>query len=401
MGVISLGFPLYVKSLTTAERADTVYTAVTAVSAAVVFVLSPVLGVLTDRSARRMPFLVSAVAIVLAATLLFDRVAGLSGLVLSLAAFGLANIAFQAQTQFYDSLLPAVSTPTNRGRVSGLGVGVGFLGSYVAIGLSLALTHSAPSTFFTTIAILVALTCLPCFLFVSEPTNPLAQPITGRAVADSFRQAVSALRQLPRNRPLFHFLLARMLYSDAINTVILVMALFVTNVAVARGATAEVGEGQAKLILFTSVTTAVLGGVFTGRLVDRAGPRRILLLVLSCWALALLLAILVGLTSLPLWTMYLVGAVTGLAFGGVSTSDRPLLLELTPPDRIGEHYGLYGMVGRFAAILGPALWAATTYAATEFLHLSPLSAQSLGLGVLLTLLLTGLVLLRTVATDSG
>jgi UMF1 family MFS transporter len=33
------------------------------------------------------------------------------------------------------------------------------------------------------------------------------------------------------------------------------------------------------------------------------------------------------------------------------------MLRLTPPERIGEFYGLYGMVGRFAAITGPLLWA--------------------------------------------
>jgi UMF1 family MFS transporter len=36
------------------------------------------------------------------------------------------------------------------------------------------------------------------------------------------------------------------------------------------------------------------------------------------------------------------------------------MLRLTPPDRIGEFYGLSGMVGRFSAIIGPVIWAAVT-----------------------------------------
>jgi UMF1 family MFS transporter len=32
------------------------------------------------------------------------------------------------------------------------------------------------------------------------------------------------------------------------------------------------------------------------------------------------------------------------------------MLLLTPPGRIGEFYGLYGMAGRFSAVLGPLLW---------------------------------------------
>ncbi|MBM3848228.1 MAG: MFS transporter [Verrucomicrobia bacterium] len=38
------------------------------------------------------------------------------------------------------------------------------------------------------------------------------------------------------------------------------------------------------------------------------------------------------------------------------------MLRLTPLDRIGEFYGLYGMVGRFSAITGPLVWAGMTAA---------------------------------------
>ena len=33
------------------------------------------------------------------------------------------------------------------------------------------------------------------------------------------------------------------------------------------------------------------------------------------------------------------------------------MLRLAPPQHIGQFYGLYAMVGRFAAIIGPLLWA--------------------------------------------
>src|SRR3712207_3562397 len=58
MGVISLFFPLYMRDLVGAERADTVYGIITAISMALIFVLSPLLGAMTDRARRRMPFLI-------------------------------------------------------------------------------------------------------------------------------------------------------------------------------------------------------------------------------------------------------------------------------------------------------------------------------------------------------
>ena len=65
---------------------------------------------------------------------------------------------------------------------------------------------------------------------------------------------------------------------------------------------------------------------------------------------------LVGFVSMPKWAFWPVPILAGVALGGTWTADRPLMLSLTPPERIGEFYGLYGMVGRFAAIVGPAMW---------------------------------------------
>jgi UMF1 family MFS transporter len=33
------------------------------------------------------------------------------------------------------------------------------------------------------------------------------------------------------------------------------------------------------------------------------------------------------------------------------------MYDLSPPERLGEFYGLYATVGRFATIVGPLVWA--------------------------------------------
>ena len=64
------------------------------------------------------------------------------------------------------------------------------------------------------------------------------------------------------------------------------------------------------------------------------------------------------------------------------------MLRLTPPERIGEFYGLYGMVGRFSAIAGPFIWASVEHFATGTFGLSEAKAQ--GLNILVLLLFIGI-----------
>ena len=72
------------------------------------------------------------------------------------------------------------------------------------------------------------------------------------------------------------------------------------------------------------------------------------------------------------------------------------MLLLSPPSRIGEFYGLYGMVGRFSAISGPLLWAAIVHAAVEWNDMTPLTGQAIAIVSLLAMTLVGWLILRRV-----
>ncbi len=90
---------------------------------------------------------------------------------------------------------------------------------------------------------------------------------------------------------------------------------------------------------------------------DRIGPKRTLDFVLGLWVVSLSGAVAVPVLGLPTVWFWPVACVAGIALGGTWTADRPYMLILAPPRRLGEFYGLYSMVGRFAAILGPAMFA--------------------------------------------
>ena len=133
MGVVSAYFSTWVRDEVGANRADYVYGVITAISMGLIFIASPLLGSMTDRARRRMPFLIVSTLVCVGFTMLLARF----GFYFTAICFTIANVAYQAGLQFYDAMLPEVSHEHNRGKISGIGVGVGYLGSYIAIGLGL------------------------------------------------------------------------------------------------------------------------------------------------------------------------------------------------------------------------------------------------------------------------
>ena len=394
MGIVSLYFSLYIRDQVGAQRADRVYGLITAVSMGIIFIVSPLLGAMTDRARRRMPFLVWSTLICCAFTALIGR----SSYVVSALLFIMANAAYQAGLQFYDALLPEVTTEENRGRIGGIGVGIGYLGSYIAVGLGLVLGTADKPALFTIIAVAFLLFSVPCFLFVQERGNPTPKPIFGlRMIQQSTAQTIATLKGGKAYPGLLRFLIGRVFYTDAINTVISYMSLYTVNVAIGTGLSQEAGEQQAQFVMLSAITFAVIGGFVWGWIVDRIGPKRTLDLVLYLWIVTFSIAAAIGLFRLSTAWLFIVGALAGIALGGVWAADRPYMLRLTPPDRIGEFYGLYGMVGRFSAVTGPLLWSATMYLLVERGQLHELTGQSIAIITLLLMVLTSYVILRKVS----
>ena len=90
---------------------------------------------------------------------------------ISLVFFVIANYFYQAGLIFYDSTLATISTPGNKGRIGGIGIGVGYVGALVGILSALYITETLgfpyPAVFQLTAALFLIF-ALPCFIFVKE-----------------------------------------------------------------------------------------------------------------------------------------------------------------------------------------------------------------------------------------
>jgi MFS transporter, UMF1 family len=337
---------------------------------------SPILGALSDRAGgRRLPYLLFFTLLCIVPT----AIIGASPPVVGLLLFIVANFAYQSALIYYDATLRTVSYPQTRGKLSGIGVAIGY-GGTIFVGLLIFLLDLPVASVFLVAAALYGLFAIPLFLVVREP-NTAGTP--GPTLGD----AAAALGQLPatirsaRTVPgLGRFLLGRFFYSDAVNTIIVVMSIVATR---AMGLT----ETVANLILLSLAVVAVLASFGWGALVDRLGPKRSLMIVLASWAIGLVVGgISLGVPGTPGLVMFLAaGCILGSGLGGVQVADRVLMVRLSPPEQLGAFFGLYGLVGKGSQVIGQLL-----FGGTIFLLVSTLGVGAYQVAVL-SLLVTMLI----------
>jgi UMF1 family MFS transporter len=353
-----------------------------AVSVGLNAIVSPILGAASDRGGRRLPFLMFFTALCIVPTALI----GPSPPVVGLALFAVANFAYQALLIYYDATLRTVSYPETRGRLSGIGVAVGYCGT-IFVGLLLIVLRVPVEGRFLVAAVLFALFAIPIFVFVRE-TGPVSR-LTVRDVVGSWDQLRTTVRHAREVPGLGRFLVGRFFYSDAVNTIIVVMTVVTVY---AKGLT----ESTAQVVLLMLTVVAVVASFGWGRLVDRWGPKRTLMVVLASWAIGLV----VGAISLDvdgpigMAAFLAAGAVLGSGLGGVQVADRVLMTRLSPPARLGEFFGLYGLVGKGSQVIGTAL-----YGLTIFLLLDRFGVAAYQIAVisLLATMLIGAWLIRPVS----
>lgn len=375
LGVAGLYFPEWVVDIRDWRDIDIALSINAAM--VVVIVLSPLLGARSDHIGTRRPFLIAATLVAVSATYFLAT----PGVGVSLALFSVALVGFHIGSFFYDSLLVDVSTIENRGRISGLGVGVGYVGSFVAvIAGRLIIDDYGHDAVFKVLAGLFLLFALPAFFFIRErPRPPRAGPPP--AVNETFRQLIRSWRKARTVDGMVPFLVGRFFYSDAINTLI---AGFLTVFALE-----EIGfvRDELEVLLGGAILASIGGGLIGGRLSDRIGPRRTLHAALYVWMVAWVFGLVAAAASAkPLGSVLIV--VGGFALGSTWSADRAYMAVITPPDSYGEFYGLYAMVGRFATILGPLLWGIIV----NILGFGRLTAMA----ALLLFLVTGRIVLRRV-----
>jgi len=229
-------------------------------------------------------------------------------------------------------------------------------------------------------ALLFLIFSLPCFFMVKEERGKVST-IFWRTLKEEVLKIKNTLVSTTKYPGLLRFLIANFIYCDAVNTVIAFMSVYAHQVI-------GFSDSMIRILLIVSTLFAVVGSLIFGWITDRLGAKRTLMIVLCTWMIGLAVAI----VSFSPWVFWMVGPIVGIALGGTWVSARALVVDLSPPEKIGGIYGLYNMGGKFGFIVGPLVWGAIVFTFSGLgIHKYRIAVCSL-----LLFLSAGLYLLRKV-----
>jgi UMF1 family MFS transporter len=349
-------FPIYFKQYWNVGVEATVSTfrlgVTSGLASAVIAITAPLIGAIADKGGARIRLLMLFTVLGAAMTAAMYWVA--KGDWLTAAIFyGVASLGFWSGNQFYDSALTDVAEEGDYDLVSAYGYSLGYLGGGLLFFVNV-LMVTKPAMFgiadasegvrlsFMTVGVWWVVFTIPVLFWVKEKRAAEALPF-GAAIRAGGRELIGTLRHLRGGKTLLWFLLAYWFYIDGVNTII--------KMAVDYGL--SLGLNQTALITALLITQFVgfPAALAFGWLGKRVGPRAGIFISIAVYTGCTVYAYFLN-TELD---FYVLAVIIGLVQGGIQSLSRSLFGRLVPAGKAGEFFGLYNLMGKAAAILGPTL----------------------------------------------
>lgn len=366
---------------------QTAWSLTATIAGIIIAVLSPVLGSIADATGNRKRWIAFfAVIKVLSLLSLWWAAPGSSVVTIGLFVI-LASVAAEFSIVFNDSQMPRLVSKDNVGTISNIAWGLGYLGGMIALFIVLLLLAGSVTTGKTLIgldplfgldpvagedaritgpfsAIWYLVFILPMFIFTPDTTTGM--PI-GRAVRSGLSELRSTLGELRHRTGIVRFLVARMIYQDGVNGLLLLGGAFA--VGMFGWETTEIG-----LYGIILNVVAILGCGVASVLDRGLGSKIVVAVTLAMLFVATLGFVstgpgftLFGLVTLPtddsgglfgtaaekVYILY--GMLVGLAFGPVQASSRSWLARSVTPEEAGRYFGIYALSGRATTFMATGL----------------------------------------------
>ena len=315
-----------------------------------ILVSGPVIGAYTDinRSTKSALNMFTIVGALFVGSLFFIDV---GSWLYALIFFGIANYCFCVAQIPYDKILTKITTPNNFSIISNQGYAWGYFGGG-ALFLLNALMSIYPSSFglasqaeairvsFLMVSIWWLLFLIPLFLnFKENKTEKHSMSV----FSSSFKNIFKTLKSVYQYKNAFLFLIAFFLFIDGAHTVIYLASTFALNLGLETSSIIQ----ALILVQFVAFPATLLWGYVANKYGDK--------LVLYITITSYICIIIYSTTLSSAIEFYLLAAWVGFVQGGIQGSSRGMFGKLIPKEKAGEFFGLYNVMGRAGAILGPLM----------------------------------------------
>lgn len=345
-----------------------------AASMTVVAFSSPFLGGIADytRIRKRLLFFCTILCIAAIASLSFLK----KGMIFEgFFLVALANIGKEGGLAFYNSFLPEIADPAYQGRVSAWGFGVGYAGSLASLLLGLVLVRQGMINFaWPMAALFFGVFSLPAFFYL--PGDEKRKTALLKAAGDGLAYTWKTLKKIGASREQRKFLLAYLIYADGVNTVIIFSSIF--------AATTLHFKPEELITTYLVVQATALAGAFLlARPIDYWGPKKVVVLSLLLWIAVSVLSFFI----IEKMHFIAVASIAGLGLGTVQAATRAFYAQFIPEGKESEYFGVYSLVGKSSAILGPLVFGTLS---------STFGSQRPAVLSIALFFLAGLIIIRTV-----
>ena len=296
----------------------------------------------------------------------------------------LANFFYELSLIFYNSILKRISNSNNLGKSSGFSFALGYIGGILILivcikifidndvlpfGLSKENSENIRAT-----SIVVALWYL---LFSIPFLFSLKKKIKNKIEKSS--NNIKKIKNLFWDKGLNNlgkFLLARMLYADGLNAIIIMGGIFAVGVF----------NLEIKDLLVLSVLmniTAFIGAIIGGYANDKFSSKSVI--IFSLLGLIFSSAIILFIKTKIFFLIF--ASINGFFIGPIQSASRVFITKSIDKNNQASGFGLFALSGKLTSFIGPLLVSTLTYIS---------NSQRIGFSAAIILLLIGLLVLLKV-----
>ena len=322
------------------------------IASLLVALMAPLLGAIADRGSFKKKFMIffAYLGVLMTAGL---YLVGKGEWVLAIFVYVMGVIGFSGANIFYDSLLPSVADESNVDSVSSLGFAMGYLGGGLLFLLNVVMTLQ-PTIFgladageavrwsFVSVALWWGTFTLISIAWVPEPEIGKNKS-RENSIREGFNQLFRTFQEIRHLKTVLLFLLAYWFYIDGVDTIV--------KMAVDYGITIGFESNDLIIALLIVQFVGFPAALIFGRLGERWGVRPSIFLAIGVYIAVTIW----GTMMREKYEFYVLAVVIGLVQGGIQALSRSYYSRIIPKNQVAEYFGFYNMLGKFAAILGPAL----------------------------------------------